>query len=127
LIIEALENRFITHYSGRVLELTTHCPWKEHYFLLEEELGDKLDPKIEFVIFKDFSDNTWRIQSMPISPNSFELRKSLPQIWSCLRGEELISVSGIEDCIFCHSTGFIAGNMNRKGIIKMVEKALAEP
>jgi len=126
LIVEALEKRFITHDSGRVLELSTPCPWKEHYFSLEEELGDDLDPKIDFVIFEDFSNNTWRIQSIPVSPNSFELRKPLPQSWRSLRDDELSSVSGVKDCIFCHTSGFIGGNKSRKGIIEMAEKALVE-
>jgi len=124
LVIEALEKRFITHYSGRVIELGTHCPWKDHYFSLEEELGDDLDPKIDFVIFEDFSNNTWRIQSIPISPESFELRKPLPQSWRNLIYDELSSISEVKDCIFCHTTGFLGGNKSRKGIIEMAEKAL---
>jgi len=124
LVVDALEKRFKTHNSGRVLELSTPCPWKEHYFVLEEELGNDLDPKIEFVIFEDFSNGTWRIQGIPLSPNSFELRKPLPQSWHSLRDDELSSISGVKGCIFCHTTGFIGGNKSREGIIEMAEKAL---
>jgi len=124
LVIEALERRYITHSSGRVLELSTSCPWKEHYFSLEEELGDDLDPKIDFVVFEDLSNKSWIIQSMPISPESSELRKQLPHSWRNLIYDELSSISGVKDCIFCHTTGFLGSNKNREGIIKMAEKAL---
>jgi len=124
LVINALEKRFITHYSGRLLELSTPCPWKEHYFALEEELGNDLDPKIDFVFFEDFANKRWIIQSMPISPDSFELRKTLPLSWRNLIYDELSSISGIKDCIFCHTTGFLGGNKSREGIIKMAAKAL---
>lgn len=124
LIVEALEKRFKTHKSGCVLELSTSCPWKEHYFLLEEELGDDLNPKISYVIFEDTSNGTWRIQSMPVSPESFELRKPLPKSWCGLRDDELSTISEVQGCIFCHSTGFIGGNQSREGVIKMAEKAL---
>lgn len=122
LVVDALEKRFETHKSGRILELTTYCPWKEHYFSLEEELGNDLSPKIAYVIYQD--SNSWRIQCMPISPGSFELRDSLPSSWFGLRDDELSAVSGVEGCVFCHATGFVAGNHTRQGVIDMAVKAL---
>lgn len=123
LVVSALDQRFQTHTLGRVLELSEPCPWKEHYFTLEEELGDDLNPKIDYIIFKDGSD-TWRVQSMPVSPESFELRKPLPESWCGLRNEELSKISGVQDCTFCHTTGFIGGNKTRDGVLKMAVKAL---
>ncbi|XP_050422042.1 MYG1 exonuclease [Adelges cooleyi] len=123
IIVKSLEKRFKTHPSGRVLELITFCPWKEHYFILEEELGDDLNPKIDFIIFSD-SNGNWRIQAMPLTPKSFELRKPLPKSWWGLRDNELSQVSGVDDCIFCHATGFIGGNKSKNGIIQMAEKAI---
>lgn len=124
LVVDALEKRFQTHKSGRILELSTPCPWKEHYFSLEEELGNDLNPQIVYVIFQDTSNNSWRIQSMPISPSSFVLRKPLPKSWCGLRGEELSTISGVQDCVFCHINGFIGGNKSRTGVIQMAENAL---
>jgi len=124
LVVNALEKRFETHKSGRILELSTFCPWKEHYFLLEEELGDDLNPKIDYVIFEDSSNSSWRIQSMPVSSNSFELRKPLPKSWNGLRNDELSEISGVQGCIFCHANGFIGGNSSRLGVIEMAEKSL---
>lgn len=122
LVMDALEKRFQTHKSGRILQLSTFCPWKEHYFSLEEELGNDLNPKIDYVIFQD-SNKTWRIQCMPISPSSFELRKPLPKSWCGLKDDELSTISGIQNCIFCHYNGFIGGNKSLTGVIEMAEKA----
>lgn len=124
LVIDALEKRFQTHKSGRILELTKPCPWKEHYFSLEVELGNDLNPKIDYVIFEDHSNETWRIQSIPVSPESFELRKPLPESWCGLRDNELSTISGVKDCIFCHANGFIGGNKSRAGVIEMAVKSL---
>ncbi|VVC44683.1 Metal-dependent protein hydrolase,RNA polymerase II, heptapeptide repeat, eukaryotic [Cinara cedri] len=124
LVISALDKRFQTHKSGRILELSSPCPWKEHYFLLEEELGNDLNPKIDYVIFQDVSNNSWRIQAMPISVDSFELRRSLPKSWCGLRDDELSTISGVQNCVFCHINGFIGGNKSRAGVIEMAEKAI---
>ncbi|XP_025415703.1 UPF0160 protein MYG1, mitochondrial [Sipha flava] len=124
LVVSALDQRFQTHTTGHILELSEPCPWKEHYFVLEEELGDDLNPKIDYIIFKDNSNDTWRIQSMPVSPQSFELRKPLPESWRGLRDDELSKISGVEGCVFCHATGFIAGNKTRDGVLNMAIKSL---
>lgn len=124
LVVDALEKRFETHKSGRILELGTCCPWKEHYFLLEKELGDDLSPKIDYVIYEDNASKSWRIQSVPISPTSFELRRPLPKSWCGFRDEELSKISRIPNCIFCHSNGFIGGNKTRQGVIEMAEKSI---
>ena len=51
----------------------------------------------------------WRVQAVPVSPESFESRKALPEAWRGLRDEELSRVSGIEGGIFVHASGFIGG------------------
>jgi len=124
LVIDALEKRYQTHKSGRVIEFSSPCPWKEHYFVLEEELGEDLLPKIDYVIFEDSSNSTWRIQCIPMTPNSFTSRRPLPKSWWGIRDDELSTISGVEDCVFCHATGFIAGNKTRLGVLGMCEKAI---
>ncbi|XP_025193067.1 UPF0160 protein MYG1, mitochondrial [Melanaphis sacchari] len=124
LVIDALEKRYETHKSGRVIEFNQSCPWKEHYFVLEEELGEDLSPKIDFVIYYDNSNSAWRIQSIPINPHSFTSRKPLPKNWWGIRDDELSDISGIKDCIFCHATGFLGGNKTKEGILEMCEKAI---
>lgn len=124
IVLDALDKRFETHRSGRVLEFGAPCPWKEHYFALEDQLGDDLSPKIDYVIFEDAPNGAWRVQSVPVSPESFVLRKPLPESWRGLRDDELSEISGVENCIFCHASGFIAGNKSRQGVIDMAAKSL---
>lgn len=59
------------------------------------------------------------------SKNSFLiLRVFLHKDWCGIRDEELSKVSGIEGSIFCHATGFIAGNQTKKGALEMALKSI---
>lgn len=46
---------------------------------------------------------------MPVSPESFESRKALPELWRGVRDEALCQLTGIPGCIFVHTSGFIGG------------------
>lgn len=52
------------------MELTECAPWKEHLFNLEDE--QKIEPVIKYVIYP--SGETYRIQAVPITMDSFNLR-----------------------------------------------------
>jgi len=56
--------------------------------------------------------------------SAFENRLSLPEPWRGLRDEELSKVSGIEDCIFVHMSGFIGGNHTKAGALQMARIAI---
>ena len=49
------------------------------------------------------------MQAVPVSPESFESRKALPEAWRGLRDDELSRVSGVDGCVFIHASGFIGG------------------
>ncbi|XP_023943423.2 MYG1 exonuclease isoform X3 [Bicyclus anynana] len=117
----AIEERLEVHESGQILEFKERFPWKEHLFDLEEELG--LGNEIKYVIFMD-KPNSWRIQAVPVKPTSFVTRKPLNKKWWGVRDDQLSETSGIEGCIFCHSTGFIGGNTSRKGALAMAVDSL---
>lgn len=120
IVIDALENRFKVHKSGEIIELSTSCPWKEHLINLEEEYDVK--DVLKFVIFS--TENDWRVQGIPIAPNSFICRTFLHEKWQGLRDKELSKVADIADCIFVHATGFIGGNKTREGALAMAVKSL---
>ncbi|XP_045538166.1 MYG1 exonuclease [Papilio machaon] len=117
----ALESRFEVHKSGEILEFKERFPWKEHLFDLETEMG--LEHQTKYVIFND-KPNSWRVQAVSVDPLSFLLRKPLHKDWWGVRDEILSKVSGIDGCIFCHSTGFIGGNVSRDGALKMAIASL---
>ncbi|KAL4706364.1 hypothetical protein ACJJTC_018463 [Scirpophaga incertulas] len=121
LVRRALETRSEVDPSCQILEFTERFPWKDHLFDLEDELGIPHD--IYYVIFND-KPNSWRVQAVPVSPTSFITRKPLMPTWWGVRDDLLSEVSGIDGCVFCHSTGFIGGNVTREGAIKMAVASL---
>jgi len=124
IVSTCIQNRFTVHQSGRVLEFQRGgVPWKQHLFELEVENNLSGESSILYVIYTDQS-GMWRIQCVPLRPNSFENRQGLPEAWRGLRDAELEKVSGTAGATFVHSGGFIGGNKTREGIMEMAEKAL---
>ena len=122
LVRKAIEDRTSVHSSGQIINLKDGgVPWREHLFDLESELG--IQGQLKCVLFKDTS-GSWRVQAVPISVHSFELRVPLNKEWQGLRGEKLTEKSGIKDCIFVHATGFIGGNKTFQGVLDMALKNL---
>ncbi|MGL4346388.1 MAG: MYG1 family protein [Cellulosilyticaceae bacterium] len=102
-----------------------------HYLVLEKTVGWKdpvftLDPeeKVLFVVFEDIS-GSWRVQTVPKEPKSFEARKDLPKAWGGLRDEEMSQVTGVEGCVFCHPGLFICGHQTKEGALALAQMAVA--
>ncbi|WFD36721.1 hypothetical protein MCUN1_003608 [Malassezia cuniculi] len=124
LVIDALEQR--TKFEGadsrgRILLFDQATVWKSHIFTVEEELA--IEDKPLYVVYPDES-KCWRVQAIPVSLESFESRRALPDAWRGLRDNELSELSKIPDCIFVHSSGFIGGNKTREGALEMARRAL---
>nr|XP_033794331.1 UPF0160 protein MYG1, mitochondrial isoform X2 [Geotrypetes seraphini] len=76
LVEEAVHKRFEVDTSGEIVIFAQGgCPWKEHLFHLEEELG--IEKSIKFVLYAD-QNSKWRVQCVPVACNTFQNR-SLPQ------------------------------------------------
>lgn len=69
--LTAIEQRYKVDGSGEIIVLRESCPWKDHLFILEEEMG--LSGQIKFAIYED-SNGSWRVQGVPIQPGSFICR-----------------------------------------------------
>ena len=108
--------------GSEILLLSTPCPWKGHLFDIEKELG--CCGRFKYVVFKS-SDSSFRCYAVPVAPSSFTSRKALPESWRGVRGEELVKLSGVKDCIFVHATGFLGGTTTEAAALAMAEKALA--
>ncbi|CAO3564357.1 unnamed protein product [Mortierella alpina] len=121
LVVKALDQRLDIHPSGKILVFDQSCPWKEHLFILEQELC--IEEKAVYVLYPD-DNNQWRVQCVPPSPESFECRKALPQEWRGFRDDELSERSGIPNSIFVHMGGFIGGNKTKEGALEMAVKSL---
>lgn len=121
-------------FDDRILVLDQFCPWTEHLHSLEfskneglsgESSNNKRRP-ILYVLFADSMGRSWRVQAVPVSPESFENRNPLPEAWRGLRDDELDSVVGIKDCVFVHRSGFIGAHKTREGAIQMAISALPQ-
>ncbi|XP_972332.2 MYG1 protein [Tribolium castaneum] len=121
IVRNAIENRKKIHESGEIIVLEERCPWKEHLLALEEEMG--IQDQLKFVIFHDKS-SSWRVQGIPIQPDSFICRVFLHKDWRGVRDDQLSDIAGIEGCVFCHATGFIGGNKTKEGVLQMAIKSL---
>ncbi|KAI0560332.1 metal-binding protein [Gracilaria domingensis] len=124
IISRAIKQRFAHHKSGAIIVLLEWAPWKDHLFSMEEDEGEDAKGKILYVIYKDMTGTSWRVQCVPVAKGSFQSRKPLPETWRGLRDEELSSMTGISNCVFAHASGFIGGNKNFEGALEMATKAL---
>ncbi|XP_017574659.1 UPF0160 protein MYG1, mitochondrial [Pygocentrus nattereri] len=118
----AVQTRHQVDPSGEIIMLAQGgCPWKEHLFALEKEL--KVEVPIKFVLYPD-QNGQWRVQCVPKGLNTFQNRLSLLEEWRGIRDNALSQLSGIPDCIFVHSSGFIGGNKTKEGVIEMAKRTL---
>jgi len=114
IVQEAVDSRFDVHKSGQIIRLNTRCPWKKHFFEIEEE--QNLGQNILYCVFP--SGDSVRVQAIPKDrPDNFENRKPLP--YKGLRDDDLSKASGVPDCIFVHSSGFIGGTKSMDSAMKL--------
>jgi len=99
----------------RVIVLKQYTPWKKTVHSLSDQAL--------YMIYPSHS-GKWIIQTVPVEPGSFEDRKPLPKEWAGLSGEELQTVTGIEDANFCHNGLFIAGTDSFTSVMNMASLAL---
>ncbi|XP_062504308.1 MYG1 exonuclease-like isoform X1 [Corticium candelabrum] len=122
LVKASVEKRHEVDSSGEIIVLEQcGCPWKEHLYDLEDEMG--IEGIIKFALFGD-SNGAWRVQCVPEKSQSFSNRLSLKKEWCGHRDEELSRLSGIPGCVFVHANGFIGGNESREGALKMAQETL---
>lgn len=127
LIDSVAASKAIADPTGKIIVFKQFLPWKEHLFELEadESVPDVQPNQAIYVVYPDEIGGNWRVQAVPVSSESFESRKALPEAWRGLRDEELSKASGIDGGIFIHASGFIGGNKTKEGALKIAQAALA--
>lgn len=88
----------------------------DHLKVLEKRHGKD----ILFSVCKR-SDGSWGTRCCTKENSRFESKLPLLAEWRGLTNEKLSSVSGIEDAVFVHSTGFLGVTKSKKSAIKMAE------
>ena len=121
-VLADLQARKQVHPTGEIMRLNNYCPWKEHLYQLETEVG--ATGEVKYVLYEDEREKKWRIQAVGVAPGSFDSRKALPTPWRGLRDAELSAATGIPGGVFVHASGFIGGNDTYEGALEMAKKAL---
>ncbi|KAF8606734.1 metal-dependent protein hydrolase [Ceratobasidium sp. AG-I] len=124
IVSRAFEVRTQVDASGHIILFEEFAPWKEHLFEIERSLDVPKEQKPFYVLYPDETGGNWRIQAVPVSQDSFESRKALPEAWRGVRDAQLDEVTGIPGGIFVHASGFIGGNKTKEGALAMAHKAL---
>lgn len=102
--------------AENILILERFCPWQRHLNRYDE------DGNIIYVIFKDLI-NGYRIQAVP-EQDSRVSKKPFPREWAGKDPSVINELVEIDDAIFVHPAGFIAGVGSLHSALKMAELAL---
>lgn len=79
----------------------------------------------ENVLFQVFpSEGKWMVQQLPVTPGSFDGRKSLPKEWAGKRAEAGDTIDGLDSFVFVHNAAFIGGCVDKADAIKMAKYAV---
>ena len=128
IVLDSFTQRADADESRRIMVLKGQAvPWKDHLYTIEDQ--QQVDEsKVLYVLYpeKPVPDAKWRVQCVPVSKDSFQSRRPLPEAWRGFRDEELDKISGIAGCVFVHAAGFIGGNKTFEGALAMAKKALVD-
>lgn len=79
---------------------------------------------LEFIIFPEDVDNTWRIYAVHTPGDPFASKRPFPESWAGLSNDELARVTGVDDALFCHKKRFMAVAKTREGALRLLGLAL---
>eukprot|EP00922_Rhytidocystis_sp_ex-Travisia-forbesii_P028374 GHVS01041638.1.p1 GENE.GHVS01041638.1~~GHVS01041638.1.p1 ORF type:complete len:373 (-),score=57.71 GHVS01041638.1:480-1478(-) len=119
----AIDSRMSVHPSGQIIILEQGCPFLEHVYELEEEMGLQ-DLPLLYALYAE--NNSWRIRAVGIKGQSFAIRAPLPEQWRCLRDDAASKSVGTDGVQFVHASGFFAGTSTKGAALLMASKALEE-
>lgn len=109
----------INKTNGPIMVLEKFIPWKDA--LLSSE-----NPKaknIKFIVFPS-ERGGYNVRAVPLESNGHQFRTPFPEHWCGLNDKQLQKITGVNDAIFCHAKGFLAGAKTVDGAIKMAQIAL---
>lgn len=127
-------SRFVTHATAQVAAAAYA---KECYEAAADKRVVVCEKRISKNHFTEFSevlfvvspsentdDATWRATAVPVSKSSFASRQPFPESWRGLRDRALADVSGIDDALFTHKSGFLFVAGSKEGAWGAVKKNL---
>jgi uncharacterized UPF0160 family protein len=104
--------RLLNGNSSEILLLPYFIPWHK---------AVSGAPEIMFVIHPSDDGSTWVIHAVP---EGTAFRRSFPVTWMYPDLGTLAEITGIEDAIFCHNSGFMSQTKTKEGAIQLATLAL---
>ena len=98
--------------------------WRKHELCAQQRKAESRRDSLTVCPAQDERERKWRVQAVPVSPASFQNRRSLPAAWRGLRDTELSAVAGVPGLVFVHASGFIGGADTQEAAIEMARRAL---
>jgi uncharacterized UPF0160 family protein len=110
--------QLIEQQDTPLLILDQNIRWKDHALDLDTE------KRLKLVTFPTAPDGNWMVQTVPISPDSFDSVIDLPEAWAGLDGQEFADATGVPDAVFCHNGRFVMAAKSREGAVNLANQAL---
>ncbi len=111
---ETVEKYYRSAADKRLIILEEDCP-------AEKIIGRYPEP--QFILYQ-YPSGDWAVRAVNDNSSAFKSRTLFPEKWAGLRDSELMSVTGVEDAIFCHNKRFLAIAKSKEGALKLAELAL---
>lgn len=70
------------------------------------------------------TNGSWGVKGVRIDPADFATRKPFPEEWAGARDEELQTITGVPDAVFCHTGRFLVVAESKEGALLLAQKAL---
>lgn len=113
---EEVKKAYELAIDKRLIILDENYPWQEALSHYSEPL----------VVIYPRDNQTFGVVCVPKEFGSFETKTSLPLSWRGISTEELQTLSGVSDAVFCHASGFKGAAKSLEGALIMALKAIEE-
>lgn len=117
--IQIIKNAYEGSQDKRIIKLNVNLP----RYLYQDFLSSLPEPL--YVVIGDSRDGGFKVEAIRQDLTTKSSRKPFPESW---RGEmdvsKLRELSGVEDIVFCHKSGFLAATKSEEGALALAEKAL---
>ena len=109
----------INESKNGILILDSYMPWKD--IVLTSS-----NPKAKDILYAVFPSKRggYNVVATPVSPGSFDVKKTFPKDWAGKENEELQEISGVKTITFCHKNLFICACKTFDDAVKIAEIAI---
>lgn len=112
----AVKEAIVAQNTPAILVLDKYHSWKDVVLGYED---------IKFVMYPDVNTSNWYLQPAKNTKEDFGgYRVNFPQSWLGKEHHELAELSGVDEAVFCHKSGYLAVAKSKEAAKLMAEKVL---